>query len=161
MNYIRGGIRKGLWNRHPLKLEFIKENRFKAPLGRKTKSNPEGLVWCCTCALSGNVYRQSDCQVDHKEGNHKLRSIEDLQSFVQAMLFVTEDDLQMVSKEYHKIKSYADAQGITLDEAKIQKEAIEIIKQKQDKVFLEGKGISPASNQTGRRQQIIEVLTNE
>ncbi len=158
MSFIRGGIRRGLWEKHPVKLEFIKENRFKAPLGKKTTRNPDGMVWACKCSLTGEVHRQTDCQVDHIQGNHSLKSEDDLKEFIMSMVYVTKQDLQMVSKEAHKIKSYSEKQGITFEEARAEKKSIQIIKDKQDKVFLEGKGIKPASNQAGRRQQIVDYL---
>lgn len=159
MSFVRGGIRRGLWEKNPLKLEFIKENRFKAPLGKKTKRNPDGMVWCCKCALTGNTYRQTDCQVDHVVGNHSLKSEEDLKDFVMSMIYIDpKKDLQMVGKEPHKIKSYAEKQGITFEEAIAEKKAIEIIKNKEDKAFLEDKGITPASNAKGRREQLVNYL---
>ena len=71
------------------------------------------------------------------------------------------DNWTLVCKPCHKIKSYSSRQGLTFDEAKVQKQAIEIIKSKKDKSFLESKGVTPASNATKRREQIIEVLKRE
>lgn len=39
MSYIRGGIRRNLWNRSPIKIEFIKNNRIRIP-----NPNPRGKV---------------------------------------------------------------------------------------------------------------------
>ena len=63
--------------------------------------------------------------------NHSLRSIDDIQSFVESILLVTFDDLQLVSKDAHKIKSYAEKHNMTFAEAKVHKEVIEICKDKQ------------------------------
>lgn len=128
MTYIRGGIRRGLWEKHPVKLEFIKKNRFKAPLGKKTVRNPDGMVWACRCALTGEIVRQSDCQVDHIKGNHSLKTEEDIKDFIMSMVYVSENDLQMVSKEAHKVKSYAERQGIDFEEAQTEKEVIKFKK---------------------------------
>ena len=37
---------------------------------------------------------------------------------------MTEEDLQLVSKEAHAVKSYADKQGITFEEALLEKKVI-------------------------------------
>jgi hypothetical protein len=44
---------------------------------------------------------------------------------------------------------------------KAEKKAIEIIKSKEDKVFLRGKGIIPASNAKSRREQLVMYLLGE
>lgn len=130
MSYIRGGIRRGLWEKHPVKLEFIKKNRIRVPLGKKTNRNPEGLVWGCRCALCGKIFRESDCQVDHIKGNHSLKTVEDILEFIKSLIFIREEDLQIVDKECHKIKSYAERNNISFKEAGFEKEAIKFSKKK-------------------------------
>lgn len=130
MSYVRGGIRRGLWEKNPVKLEFIKQNREKVPLGKKTLKNPDGMVWGCKCSLCGDLFRQAECQVDHKEGNHSLREIEQIQQFIESIVFVTFEDLQMVCKGCHTIKSYAERQDITFEEARFEKEVIAFSKKK-------------------------------
>lgn len=90
--------------------------------------NPKGKVkevWGGVCALTGNIFPIGDMEVDHKEGNHSLKTLDDLVPFVKGIVMITLDDLQLVSKEAHKIKSYAEKQGIL--KKQIEKEVIEII----------------------------------
>lgn len=157
MSWVRGGIRRSLWNKHPVKLEFIKRNRIKIP-----NPNPRGKVaevWGGVCSLTGEVCVIADLEVDHKTGNHSLRSIDDLQKFVEGIVLITLDDLQFVSKKAHRIKSYAEKEGISFEQAKAIKEAIEMVKQKKEKQWLEERGITPSGNTASRRQQIVEYLT--
>ncbi|MNY60034.1 hypothetical protein D3C86_1965410 [compost metagenome] len=84
-----------------------------------------------------------------------------MQTFIQNIVCVSFEDLQFVDKECHKIKSHAEKQGISFDEAKTEKFIIELCKNKQDVQWLKDKGFVPASNQTKRKEQIREVLTNE
>lgn len=122
MSWIRSGIRGGLWNKSPIKLEFIKKNRVQIP-----NPNPKGkkaTVWGATCALTGNVVPISEIQVDHIVGGHSLQDISDIQSFIEAIVLVTEDDLQLVSKEAHATKTYAEKQGITFEDAALSKKVI-------------------------------------
>ena len=126
MSWIRGGIRGGLWNKHPVKLEFIKKNRIQIP-----NPNPKGkkpTVWGAECALTGDIVPISQIQVDHKVGNHSLQSISDLQSFIEAIVLVNDDDLQLVSKDAHAVKSYSEKMGITFEEAVIEKKVIAFAK---------------------------------
>ena len=68
---------------------------------------------------------------------------------------ITLDDLQLVSKEAHKIKSYADKQGISFEEAKVEKEVIEIIKQKKEKEYLQERQLPVSSTKSARRATIV------
>ena len=157
--WIRGGIRQALWNRHPVKLEFIKRNRIRIP-----NPNPKGkaaFVWGGVCAITGEVLPAKDLQVDHKEGNHSLRKIEDLQKFAEGIILVGIDDLQFISKKAHEVKSYAEKYGISFEDALIEKEIIDLQKQKKDKDFLLSAGLTPESNASKRKQQLRAYLTNK
>lgn len=152
VSWLRGGIRR-IWAKHPVKLDFIKQNRVKIP-----NPNPNGrvkTVWGGKCALTGGYFVLNELECDHKVGNISLKSVEDIQSFVEGVLLVTADDLQLVSKEAHKIKSYAEKQGISFEEAKIEKEVIEIIKQKKDKVYCVEHNLVVESTQALRRKAIV------
>lgn len=129
MSWLRGGIRRSLWNRHPVKLEFIKQNRIKID-----NPNPKGKVkevWGGVCALTGETHVIGNLEVDHIKGNHSLRCVGDIQAFVEGISIITLNDLQFVSKEAHKIKSYAEKQGISFEEAKLKKKVINICKDKK------------------------------
>ncbi len=152
MSWLRGGIRR-IWAKHPVKLAFIKQNRVKIP-----NPNPNGrvkTVWGGKCALTGEYFVLNELECDHKVGNSSLKSVEDIQSFVEGVLLVTADDLQLVSKEAHKIKSYAEKQGISFEEAKVEKEVIELIKQKKDKAYLQEHHLPVSSTQSLRRKTIV------
>ena len=153
MSWLRGGIRRYLWSKNPVKLEFIKQNRVKIP-----NPNPKGKVkevWGGVCALTGNTCLIGDMEVDHKEGNHSLKTLDDLVPFVKGIVMITLDDLQLVSKEAHKIKSYAEKQGISFEESKIEKEVIEIIKQKKEKEYCNEHDLVVESTQALRRKTIV------
>lgn len=159
MSWIRGGIRRSLWNRHPVKLEFIKQNRIKIP-----NPNPKGKVdkvWGGVCALTGETHVIANLEVDHQKGNHSLQTLKDVERFISGIVNITLKDLQFVSKEAHKIKSYAEKQGISFEEAKAEKTAIELIKKGVDKKFLIDHNVKAeniGSTQAVRRKQIVEIL---
>lgn len=129
LSWLRGNIRRSCWLRHPVKLEFIKQNRIKIE-----NPNPRGRVthvWGGVCALTGETHVLSNLEVDHIKGNHSLRCVDDIQAFVEGISIITLNDLQFVSKEAHKIKSYAEKQGISFEEARLKKKVINICKDKQ------------------------------
>ena len=159
MSWIRGGIRRSLWNRHPIKLEFIKQNRIKIP-----NPNPKGKVekvWGGVCALTGETHVIANLEVDHRKGNHSLQTLKDIEKFISGIVNITLEDLQFVSKEAHKIKSYAEKNGVSFEEAKAEKTAIELIKKGVDKQFLIDHNIEVGSTQSARRKQIVELLLEQ
>lgn len=159
MSWIRGGIRRSLWNRHPVKLEFIKQNRIKIK-----NPNPKGKVdkvWGGVCALTGETHVIANLEVDHQKGNHSLQTLKDVEQFISGIVNITLEDLQFVSKEAHKIKSYAEKNGVSFEEAKAEKTAIELIKKGVDKQFLIDHNVKAeniGSTQLKRRKQIVELL---
>lgn len=157
MSWIRGGLRRGLWNKHPIKLMFINKTREKIPNPNPRGKKPE--VWGARCVLCEGLFPIAQIEVDHKKGNHSLKDISDIQSFVENITLVVEEDLQLVCKSCHKIKSQAEKKGITFDEAKIEKQVIEICKVRSKCLqFIEDHGIMPASNSKKRRAQVEEIL---
>ena len=159
MSWLRGGLRRYLWAKNPVKLEFIKQNRIKI-----ANPNPSGKVkevWGGVCTLTGETHVIGDMEVDHISGNHSLKTLDDLVPFVKGIVMVTLEDLQLVSKEAHKIKSYAEKQGISFEEAKAEKTAIDLIKKGVDKQFLIDHNVKAeniGSKQAVRRKQIVEIL---
>lgn len=160
MSWLRGGIRR-IWSKHPVRIEFMKQNRIRIPNPNKNGKAKE--VWGIKCALTGDLVPQTDAEVDHKKGNNSLRSVDDIQSFVESMLLVTFDDLQLVSKDAHKIKSYAEKYNMTFAEAKVHKEVIEICKDKQKTLdkLLEYNVQSPPSNAKARRELLTKLMLEE
>jgi hypothetical protein len=152
--YLRGAIRKSVWNLYPPKLDFKNKVCKPPPEGIETRAKTGAF-----CALSGEWVGKSKGEIDHKVGNVSLNDWEDLLPFVEHLCLRCEgDNLQLVTKEAHKIKSYAEKHNISYQEAKIQKETINICKGDEKEWLLE-RGITPASNAKKRRQQVLEELS--
>lgn len=134
MNYIRGGLRKSLWSRHPVKLKLIKEKRKRIINPKPTKAHP--TVWGAECSICNKDFPQKDIQVDHiREDYNQLNEIEDIQQFVEGLSLVTMRDLRLVCKPCHAIVSYSQKQGISFEDAKVAKEIIAL--SKDDKLMLD------------------------
>ena len=158
--YLRGCLRKA-WSRNPIKLEVLKKKR-----KRISNPNPRGAikeVWGFDCAVCEKTLPLKEGQVDHIVPAGSLTRVEDIQGFVQRLLFVREEDLRLVCKDCNSTLAYAERQGLSFEEAQLQKRVITITKKPaaEIKAWLLAKGCTPASNAAARRKQIKEVLENE
>lgn len=156
--YLRGCLRKA-WSTNPIKLTVLKNRRYQIPNPNSKGNKP--TVWGADCEMCKGVFPLKEIQVDHIVPAGTLGSLEDVPGFVERLLFVTEDDLRLVCKGCNSALALAYKQGITYEEAIIEKKTIAIIKAKKDKQWLEERGILPAPNQAKRRNQIKEVLLND
>jgi hypothetical protein len=153
--YLRGCLRKA-WSNNPIKHNLLKKKRRQIP-----NPNPKGkkpTVWGFDCSMCNNTFPMSECQVDHIEAAGSLNCTEDIQGFVERLLYVTEDDLRLVCKGCNSALVLSDKQGISFEEALIEKRIIAIVKSKQDKQWLINNGVVPGGNQAARRKQIKQRM---
>ncbi len=118
---LRSIFRKG-WSRWQVK------NLLKKKLRKRIQNpNPKGrmpTVWGGECAYCKQDFPQNNLEVDHIIPAGSLRCKEDIGPFIVNTFFVGYDDLQLVCKPCHKIKTLADRNGSTFEEAKLRKEEI-------------------------------------
>lgn len=150
--WLRGSLRKAVWNTSPIKITFKNKACSPPPEGYSGRAKSGAY-----CALSGEWDGKSALQVDHIVGNVSLNDEEDILEFIKHLI-PPPNSLQLVTKEAHKIKSYAEKQGIDYKDAYAEKKAIEICNAKEDVEFLKAKEIVPASNAKLRRQQLVEYF---
>jgi hypothetical protein len=153
--FLRGALRRAVWEKWPLKLEFKNQVCEAPPEDYKGRAKSGAY-----CALSGEWIGKSAGEIDHLMGHVSLKEWEDVLTFIQH-LCASKDNMQFVSKEAHKIKSYAERMGISYEEAVREKKLIEICKTKKDVQFLKDRGIQPGTNAAKRKQQVREVLKND
>lgn len=173
MNFVRGVLRKG-WSRHPVKLEFIKRNRIKVP-----NPNPNGRVdsiWGMECNMCHGLFPLNidratkkkiesltkqevvTIEINHKNEAGTLTCKEDIGRFAANLLFVGFDDLEALCKVCHGYVTYSQREGVSVQEAKLIKQAIKIEKSKEDRNILKAAGIKPDTNAKKRRLQLLELL---
>lgn len=152
--WLRGGIRRACWNRNPIKHEVIKKSR-KRILNKSTGN----MVWGGECYLCGKDFLQKDLQVDHIKGENPLTEITDIQSFVESMTCLGLNDLALVCKPCHNIKTYAEKQGISFEQAAIEKRIIELTKLPTKELQeLLAKHNKPSNNASVRKQSVRELV---
>ena len=151
--YLRGALRRSLWSKSPMKLKF-KSSTATPPPKDYTGRGKKGHV----CALTGEWVMTSKSEVDHKIGNVSLRCEDDIIPFIIHLL-ATEDELQVVDKDAHRIKSYGDRMGITFEEATLEKRLIELMKKpvKQITELLDKHNL-PSNNATVRKENLRKLL---
>lgn len=159
--WLRGAIRR-LWSDYPVRKEW--KTRQLRPVSQEEKSSKKfhpstknvGQCYYCKVWLAG-----SKLECDHKEASEGCTSKETAESFLWHCGGGVGSDWVLSCKPCHKIKSYAEEWGMTMEKATAEKGAIAIINSKEDKRWLKDKGIKPASNVKGRRSQIVEYLLNQ
>lgn len=163
--WLRGGLRRFLWNKHPVKLEFLRKKRYKYPMGKKTKVNPNGMVWVGKCEQCEQRFLLGQCEVDHRQPSGSLRTAADILPFIVRLAFITPDDLRLLCKSCHKLITLAHRKGISIEEALLEKDIIDFTKKgiREQKEFLIAHGCSTReiSNARKREQLYRRIATNE
>ena len=156
-SWLRGQLRRAIWERYPPKIKYKNKVCQPPPKGYtgRAKSGAE-------CALTGEWYPKSKLEVDHIQGHASLRDWDDLEGFILHLL-CDESNMQLVGKEAHKVKSYAERKGITFEEALIEKKVIEKTKQsvKKQKEELHDAGFTETNNQQQRRECYRRLLSGD
>ena len=146
--------------KHPVKLEFIKNNRERIP-----NPNPRGkvdTVWGGRCNVCKDLFVQSKLAVDHvREFSASLKDIEDIQTFVELIALVTEEDLQFVCKDCHDTISYSQKHSCSLEEARVRKQHILYGKEKRFKSELEVRGMLVPKTIKEQSMVLLEAMLKE
>ena len=130
-SFLKGLFRRG-WSRHPIKIKLLKKHRKQIP-----NPNPKGkkpTVWGAECSVCHNVFPMNMLEVDHVlEDTASLTKLSDVQSCVEKLLVIVEDDLRIICKNDHAISTLSQRLGIPLAEAKIEQKVILFRKQNAEK----------------------------
>lgn len=151
------------WMKAAHKLVFL-EDRVIPDMDETTRTK-----WLIRCNICGKLYKLSDVDIDHKVGEFPCTKPDDFHSYIMNRLDVGFDDLQVLCRDIknqdhigcHSIKTYAERNNISFEEASCIKEAIRICKQKKDVDWLIARGYTPATSQAKRRKQIENILLEE
>jgi len=132
MSFIRSGLRR-MWSRqYPPRRVFASQNLSLVPLGRKGRLIKGGL-----CEHCKETFKASELEVDHIKQNHKLTEIEHISEYCNS-LFCEISNMRYLCKPCHKIITYSERHGISIEEAKAEKQAISFSKlpvEKQKKLL--------------------------
>ena len=149
LSMLRSIIRQ-VWMKAPNKLAFLLEKR-------EVDTNPSTLTkWLYTCRICLNRFKQGDVEIDHIQGNKECTDISQLPEYIDDLLNVGTEDMQIACKECHGIKSYAEKHKISFEEAGIEKRVIAWLKKNnvaQQKVILGQLGFSADDTSNGDKRR--------
>lgn len=156
LSVVRSAIRQA-WMKSDVKLAYLYMNTIP-DMDDSTRTK-----WLVKCEMCGELFKLSDVEIDHKWGNHSFTKLEDFEGYFNNILMVNFDGLAILCKPDHALKTLSESLGITIDQARIEKQVIALCKLKasdQDK-WLADKGVVVAKNKDARRNAIREVLMKE
>ena len=156
--FLRGWLRR-IWADNPLRAEWK-----KSQLRPVTKEEKLAKVFHPStkqvgqCYLCKNWFAGSKLEVDHILPSDGCYDFDTAEKFLWHCVASDPDNWALVCQPCHKIKSYADREGLSFEEAKAVKQAIEVEKSKKVNEFLKSKDIVPASNAKLRREQLVKYF---
>lgn len=157
--WVRGVLRKG-WSKHPVKLEYIKQHRKRIKNPKLSNRFPE--VWGMTCSCCGKDVVQSEIEIDHiSETGGKFTCLDDIKEYSAYLFMIDFSSIRAVCKPCHQVITLAQKQGISFEEAQIQKKVIEICKDKKKMLALcqqHGYNVKTLTNDEKRRKAVEEIL---
>jgi hypothetical protein len=120
-------------------------------------------VWGCRCEHCNNLFKQTECEVDHIEAAGSFKGWDDFEAWMTKLMHINWNSIRVVCKECHRIISYAERMGYTFEEAKLEKKVIAFAKQPMQKqheqlVGLIGKRINLVTNAKQRRAAYKKYL---
>lgn len=174
LSWIRSNIRK-IWKVSPQRNEFLrsKATKFHEKDSKGNllyfKNNKPKIVKGYLCNHCGKeCYEKTKISgfrkcyaVDHIVGNHSLTTIDQVSSFLQAMLCVSPDELQILCLDCHDIKTYSERYSCSLEEANLRKNIASLVKNKEDKSFFITRNLEVPKNLEKRKEGIYKILLKE
>lgn len=159
--WLRGSLRR-LWGDYPLRKEWkTRQLRLITPEEKASKKFHPSTKNLGQCFYCQEWFAGSKLECDHKTPSDGCKTKETAESFLWYCGGGAGDDWVLSCKPCHKLKTHSERYGLTLNEAVIEKTAIELCKQKKDLQWLRDRGLQPASSQAKRRIQVTEELRRE
>lgn len=154
LSVVRGAIRSA-WMKSDVKLAYLYMNTIP-DMDDKTRTK-----WLVKCEMCGELFKLTDVEIDHRNGNHTFTKVEDFENYFKNILMVGFDDLSILCKEDHAVKTLAESQGISIESARLEKKVIAICKQsvKLIDAYLAENGVTGhTKNKDARRDAVRELL---
>ena len=154
LSVVRSAIRTA-WMKSDVKLAYLYMNTIP-DMDDKTRTK-----WLVKCEMCGELFKLTDVEIDHRNGNHTFTKVEDFENYFKNILMVGFDDLSILCKEDHAVKTLSESLGISIEESRIEKKVIAICKQSAKVIdaFLVENGVTGyAKNKDARRDAVRNIL---
>lgn len=159
ITWVRGVLRKG-WSNHPVKIEYLNSRKHKIVNTNPKSKKTHPKVWGYICEQCNQEVTK--VEIDHAgDVQGKFTCMDEIQGYAEHLYLVDFDSLQAVCLPCHKIRSYAQKEGLSFEEAAIEKEVIAITKNVKDCLaFCQDYGYdgSCVSNDKKRREVVTKIL---
>lgn len=162
-NWIRGELRR-LWSNYPLRTEFLNEQCREV-----TQQEKDAKVFHVQtkkvgqCVFCKDWFPKSKLEVDHKTPSDGCTTKEQAELFLWYCGGVDKKDMQLSCKNCHKIKTYAERNNLSFNDAVIEKEVVSFSKLKADKQreILSGLGLNTEGNINERKDTYRAYCKNK
>lgn len=127
--WVRGVLREG-WQKYPIKANFKNSVCRKiTPIEKDSGRYHGSTKYLGQCAYCGEWFPKSKLQVDHiKDSESGCKDYESAQQFMWHCLAAPSENLCLACVPCHKIKTYAERQGISFEQAAYAKYMIAVKK---------------------------------
>lgn len=159
---------RSCWGDSIFKTEFLKRNSELVVNENPRSKKRYPMVRKYRCAICGELFGSTEIELDHLDSENTLTSYEHINDFMTNIVLTSPDKLQVLCKDKkskklgvtrfgcHQLKTYSERYNVTFEEARAEKEVIELIKQKKDKEYCIEYNIPVQSTQALRRKAIVE-----
>lgn len=162
-SWVRGVLRKG-WSKHPVKHLYMQGQR-----RREKNTNPKSMtrfpeVWVVDCEICRKACKTGEVEVDHKTMAGSFTTLDEIKDFAERLFLIDFDSIRVLCKPCHKIVSHAQNEGISFEEAEVQKRVIEFMKRPKSEIvdFCVGQGYNSASlTNAEKRRKAVESIFKE
>lgn len=147
---------RAVWTKHPSKLSLVQSRRVALKVGPKAK--PIFHIQCFHCK---KMYKLKEIEVNHKTQVGGLLKLEDRYRFLDNLLLVQPEDLELLCHECHGIVTYMERYGVSRREAIIEKKCIAFSKltdAQQIAKCKEAKFAEIPKTKIGRKNMVREFL---
>lgn len=103
-------------NRLPIKFITKKEATYKKQIGLTANGRPKYLNFC-DCQICNVPTKATECQVDHIDPAGSFTDREGFKEWFARLVYISSVDLQVICKNCHAKKTYAERAGISFKES--------------------------------------------
>lgn len=164
---------RAAWGESCFKKQFYKLHAIRMQNDNPRSKKRFPIVVKYKCAICGELFSAGDTELDHINGENQMLTLSDAESFTKIILFPSPSELQILCKDKkrkvngksivgrfgcHGILTYSERYNVTLEQARAEKEAIQLVKLKKDKEWLVERGLEVPSTEVKRRELIVKTL---
>lgn len=157
----RSAVRQ-LWGKSPFKRKIMDQHKQIVINDNPRSKKRFPKVTKYRCNISGELYGANDIELDHLESENSLKSYDHAEDFLKTIMFTSPHLLQVLSKDAHKIKTYADRHSVSYEQAKVIKYVISL--DKENKVVDKLNELSVSyipTTKAKRKALLLEILLKD